>query len=113
MIKIKIILGNLISNSIKYQKEDSDDKKVFIKVKTDKEGAHIVVEDNGMGIEAAQLERVFEMFHRASNKSIGSGLGLYIVKESVESLNGEIDLTSKAGEGTRIEVNIPSMQVQA
>lgn len=108
-IKIKIILGNLISNSIKYQKDNSSDKSVMLNVRADSNYAHIVIEDNGVGIEEEQLERVFDMFHRASHKSIGSGLGLYIVKESVESLGGSINLSSKEGEGTRIELTIPSM----
>ena len=108
-IKMRIILANLIANSIKYQREDNGDKWVRVEIQADGDQANIRVEDNGMGIEHEQLEKVFEMFHRASHKSIGSGLGLYIVKESVESLDGEIHLQSEADKGTRVKVTLPGI----
>lgn len=109
-IKMRIILANLIANSIKYQREDNGDKWVKVEITTDKQKAEILVEDNGIGIEQEQLERVFEMFHRASHKSIGSGLGLYIVKDSVESLDGDIKMSSQPNKGTRVEITLPNLK---
>lgn len=109
-IKMRIILANLIANSIKYQREDNGDKWVRVEITTDKEKANILVEDNGIGIEKEQLERVFEMFHRASHKSIGSGLGLYIVKDSVESLDGDIKMSSQPDKGTKVEITLPNLK---
>lgn len=111
-IKMRIILANLIANSIKYQREDNGDKWVRVEITTDKEKANILVEDNGIGIEKEQLERVFEMFHRASHKSIGSGLGLYIVKDSVESLDGDIKMSSQPDKGTKVEITLPNLRQQ-
>lgn len=108
-VKLKIILGNLISNAIKYQKENNDDQKVDIHIEVKNGAADITIRDNGVGISEEMKEKVFEMFYRASHKSLGSGLGLYIVKESVESLGGTIDLNSLQGEGTTISIHLPAL----
>ena len=53
-------------------------------------------------------KKIFDMFYRATDDNAGSGLGLYIVKESVEKLNGYIDLESEPGKGTVISLEIPN-----
>ena len=72
------------------------------------EQAIIVIEDNGIGIPVDLQQRVFDMFYRATESSEGSGLGLFIVKETVERLGGAIELASVPGEGTTFRLVIPN-----
>jgi signal transduction histidine kinase len=106
--RIKVIFNNLISNSIRYA--NGKDPKVEIDVHVNKNMADITIADNGIGIEKPYQKRVFEMFYRATDTNVGSGLGLYIVKESVERLNGQIILNSEKGQGTRFNINLPNLR---
>ena len=93
---LKVILSNLISNAIEYQKVNPEHMP-FISLSSSKEGGltKIIIEDNGEGIAPQFQERIFEMFYRGSNNSTGSGLGLYILKEAIEKLNGKIEMNSE------------------
>ncbi|HCM75020.1 MAG TPA: hypothetical protein DIS90_01465 [Cytophagales bacterium] len=106
---LKVILSNLISNAIKYQKTDKGHKP-YIKVSSYKQAGFnkIEIEDNGEGILPQSKEKIFEMFYRASSNSTGSGLGLYILKEAVEKLYGTIEVSSEYGKGAKFTVSIPS-----
>jgi len=104
---IRNILTNLITNSVKYQKTDAPSTFVNIRIQKLKNAIQIEVEDNGEGIAENVQDKVFNMFYRGNTKSQGSGLGLFLVKQSVEKLKGEIYLKSKLGEGTRFTVNLP------
>jgi signal transduction histidine kinase len=64
--------------------------------------------DNGIGIASEYQERIFELFFRATDVSEGTGLGLFIVKDTVEKLSGKIEVTSKLGEGTTFTINLPN-----
>ncbi|HLZ16844.1 MAG TPA: HAMP domain-containing sensor histidine kinase, partial [Cyclobacteriaceae bacterium] len=66
-----------------------------------------VVTDNGQGIDEEHQAKIFDMFYRASERTKGSGLGLYILKRAVERLNGTIELTSKLNEGSTFVVKLP------
>jgi signal transduction histidine kinase len=105
--RILVVLNNLISNAIKYHRLDQEIP--FIKVSVSKTSTElsIVVTDNGQGIDADRKERIFEMFYRGTERSQGSGLGLYIVKETVEKMSGTIRVESVEGEGTSFFVIIP------
>ena len=76
-----------------------------VKMRSGSGGASI--KDNGPGIPAHLHEKLFDMFFRASNKSQGSGLGLYIVKNSIEKLGGTVTLKSEVGVGTEFLVELP------
>ena len=65
------------------------------------------VEDNGDGIAEDHQDKIFNMFYRASEKASGSGLGLYIVKETLEKMNGTISHQSTLGKGSLFTVTIP------
>ncbi|MEQ8362369.1 MAG: ATP-binding protein [Cyclobacteriaceae bacterium] len=105
---LKVILSNLISNAIKYQKVDVGHKP-FINISSGQEGqfTKIKIEDNGEGIAPQSQERIFEMFYRGSSNSTGSGLGLYILKEAIEKLNGKIEMNSELGKGSSFIILIP------
>ncbi len=69
----------------------------------------ITIEDNGEGIDASIENEVYEMFFKGSNKSTGSGLGLFIVKRSIDMLGGSINFTSSSA-GTVFRLHIPALQ---
>ncbi|MEX2594476.1 MAG: hybrid sensor histidine kinase/response regulator [Anditalea sp.] len=108
--KIRVILNNLISNAHKFQKEDEIHKKIDLAILVSNGVTLIKITDNGIGIEEKHQKDVFNLFHRATQKNVGSGLGLYMVKESVNQINGKIELKSKINEGTVIEVLLPSLK---
>jgi PAS domain S-box-containing protein len=107
------IFRNLISNSIKYLDYDKTEPYIKITVKNHNSKAVITFEDNGVGIDPDLQEYIFDMFYRANEKSDGSGIGLYIVKQAVDKLNGSITVKSKKGEGTRFQVTIPNADAQS
>lgn len=104
LYRLKIILNNLVSNAFKYLKPKREKSFVHVAVQAGSAGATIVVKDNGIGIEEKYLQKVFDMFFRATDMHPGSGLGLYIVKETVAKLKGEVTMESQAGEGTTVKV---------
>ena len=67
----------------------------------------INLKDNGIGISKESIDRIFDMFYRASANSYGSGLGLYIVKEVVKKLKGKVHVASVVGEGSEFLLEIP------
>jgi two-component system phosphate regulon sensor histidine kinase PhoR len=102
------VLYNLVDNSIKYNK---DNGKVDVKVQDGSEEVTVSVSDTGIGIGAADRERVFERFYRADkshSKEIGgTGLGLSIVKHGVLFHKGRVELESEPGVGTMITFVLP------
>jgi len=108
--KIRVILNNLIGNAYKFQKEVGEKKAISLEIDVLDDLARIKVSDNGIGIEEKHQKDVFNLFHRATQKNVGSGLGLYMVKESVEQIKGEILLQSKVGEGTVVEIILPTLK---
>jgi PAS domain S-box-containing protein len=107
-LRIDIILRNLISNSIKYCKPTGPESFMDVLVHIQPQNCTITVADNGIGIREEYLQKVFDMFFRATEKSDGSGLGLYIVKQTVDKMGGHIDIRSTHGEGTTVVVQLPN-----
>jgi PAS domain S-box-containing protein len=106
--RIREIFRNLISNAIKYRQIDTVQSEVRIRVHVDNLRAEISFADNGIGIEESNLNKIFEMFYRATEQSDGSGIGLYIVKNAVDKLSGQITVSSKPGQGTRFNIILPN-----
>lgn len=107
--RISIILNNLISNAVKYQKPGESHPKVLVKAHVDLHKAVIVIEDNGIGILREHLNNIFKMFFRTKNNNKpGTGIGLYIVKEALTRIGGHINVSSTYGEGSRFEITIPN-----
>lgn len=106
--RLRVVLNNLVSNAFKYLKYYKENAFVRVRVKVHPASATIVVEDNGIGIDPKHLDKVFNMFYRATDQQPGSGLGLYIVKETISKLQGEISLASQQGVGTTVTVVIPN-----
>lgn len=107
------VLQNLIDNAIKYKNNDAVKPFVSVEVIDHKMGVQLKVEDNGQGMSIEVQKRAFEMFFRGNLSSIGTGLGLYTVKNAVEKLNGTIKLESTENRGTVFTVNVPRMPVSS
>lgn len=105
-LRLKIVINNLVSNAIKYADFNKEKPSILIKTYSSDKDFIIQIEDNGIGINKQYLNRIFEMFF-VTNKNKGTGLGLYIVKEAIENLNGNITVESKINVGTKFIVTIP------
>lgn len=103
---LREILGNLLSNAFKYSPDGGQ-----IRFSVRQQGQQVVfdVQDHGIGIPAADLPQLFDAFHRAQNVGTipGTGLGLCIVRKSVELHHGEITVSSEPGLGTHFSVRLP------
>lgn len=107
-LRIAIILNNLFSNAIKYQDYQKAKSHVLVKIITSKDKVWIHFSDNGIGIEEKHVTKIFDMFYRGSESSKGSGLGLYIVKETVSKLEGTVKVESEYGISTTFSISIPN-----
>jgi signal transduction histidine kinase len=105
-VRLRIILTNLISNAYKYHDLQKDKSRIEINLVKEKDFLHVSVKDNGIGIGDEHLEKIFDMFYRATSHSKGTGLGLYVVKEMVEKLNGTIQVKSTKDKGSEFIVRI-------
>jgi two-component system sensor histidine kinase SenX3 len=102
-------LSNLLDNAVKYSDPGSD---VHLFATTDGTTVDLVVEDRGIGIPAADLERVFERFYRVdrarSRDTGGTGLGLAIVRHVAGNHDGEVTVTSREGQGSTFTLRLPA-----
>ncbi len=106
--RLMVILSNLISNAVKYYNKNEQQPYISIVAKVSIDRALIFVEDNGIGIPEEYQQKVFDMFYRASSQSSGSGLGLYILKETLSKVNGKINVVSGRDIGSTFVVEIPN-----
>jgi signal transduction histidine kinase len=107
--RIQSILHNILSNSFKYADHNKRESRISLEVHVARDTCMIRLSDNGIGIEKHNSERVFDMFYRGTSQRTGSGLGLYIVRETIHKLGGSIQLESQPGEGVHIEIILPNI----
>ena len=113
--KMMQVLDNVISNAIKYS--NNTDKRVEIRLRQNKlyNRLTLQIKDNGLGIPAGKIDRIFDRFYRVdkgrARKMGGTGLGLAISKEIVEAHDGKIWASSIETEGTSIYINLPIMNI--
>jgi signal transduction histidine kinase len=105
--RLKVILNNIISNAIRYR--NGKDPVIKIDVDITEHLATLAIRDNGKGIDSDHLPNIYKMFYRATDDGAGSGLGLYIVKEAIDKLNGQIQIESEVGKGTLVKLAIPEI----
>jgi PAS domain S-box-containing protein len=103
--RMGVLLKNIIGNSIKYRRPDVE-AKIHVEINAFPNEIKLLIIDNGEGIQPKHLDKVFDMFYRATTTSVGTGLGLYICKEIVQKLGGSISIQSIPGEGTTVSMNI-------
>jgi PAS domain S-box-containing protein len=107
-IRLRTIVGNILSNAIKYSDPQKDQPFINITISTDEEVCEIRFSDNGIGIEEQYLRKIFDIFFRGTTKSEGSGLGLFIVKDTIDRLKGTIEVKSKLGFGSEFIIRLPN-----
>lgn len=110
LFRIRVILNNLISNAIKYQRPDVVQHDVNIKVRCSEKAVQITITDNGIGILKEHIENIFKLFFRTQNaqNTQGSGIGLFIVKEALEKIGGSISVDSTPMVGSSFKILIPN-----
>ncbi|MEL6534246.1 MAG: PAS domain-containing protein [Bacteroidota bacterium] len=106
--RMRIIFNNMISNAIKYRSFHREQSYLNIEVLVDKTKLIAKFEDNGLGIAEENVGKVFDMFFRATESSEGTGLGLYIVQNTIKKLGGSICVSSREDQGTTFSVIIPN-----
>jgi signal transduction histidine kinase len=109
-VRIGQVVANLVGNAVKFTPRGGA---VKVRVQSEREGgASITVADTGIGIDPAELPRIFDRFFRGSGadeaRGSGSGLGLAIVRSIVEMHNGTVTVESRLGAGTTFRVTLPA-----
>ena len=107
--RLVFIFNNLISNAIRFSDKKKSQSYLRISIEVKKQQVLMSFSDNGIGIKPEYVNHIFNMFYRATEEQVGSGLGLYIVKEALDKLNGEIKVKSEFGSGTQFDLRIPNM----
>ncbi|MEZ4721322.1 MAG: HAMP domain-containing sensor histidine kinase, partial [Flavobacteriales bacterium] len=106
-MRIKIIAHNLVSNAIKFRDHKKESCSINIRTRKNDKSLILEVEDNGIGIEPKYLNKVWDMFFRGTSDHLGSGLGLYILKESAKAVGAEVGVKSNYGLGSVFTVSFP------
>jgi two-component system OmpR family sensor kinase len=106
------VFSNLLSNAIKYS---PDGGVIAVDAAPATDAVVVAIADHGIGIPAADLDRLFERYHRGSNVSgiVGTGVGLYLVKMVVDMHGGAVTVDSKEGDGARFTIRLPLKPVAA
>ena len=108
--RLEVIFNSILSNVIKYRNTHIEKSTLLIQIICTPEHAIIGFKDNGLGIPEKYIPKIFNMFYRASERSDGAGLGLYIVKEFVEKLKGTVTVTSVENESTSVTIVLPNIK---
>lgn len=103
---LKIVINNILSNAIKFT---PDSGTITIRLNEEERFASLTITDNGCGMDENTIRHIFDKFYQAdtSHKTKGNGLGLAMVRQIVNLLNGNIEVTSKLGEGSTFKVSLP------
>lgn len=106
--RLSVILNNLTSNAVKYQRREESHPKVVLSADVTEQRAVLHIEDNGVGIIEEHLNKIFQIFFRSTDFKNGLGIGLYIVKEALTRIGGEIFVKSDFGKGTAFTLVVPN-----
>jgi len=107
-LKLQVIFNNLVSNAIKYS--DSSKAEQWVKIKTHLYNSTVIieVEDNGQGIKQVEKDKIFVKFYLSGKNNKSTGVGLFLVKEAIDQLNGTIEVNSSPGEFTKFTIMLPA-----
>jgi signal transduction histidine kinase len=106
--RLHIVLSHIISNAFKFLDPSKEVSRINLSSVINREKLFLKLHDTGVGIPADKIPDVFDMFNRNDPKNVGSGIGLYIAKESVNRLQGKIQVDSTQGQGTTIVLEVPN-----
>jgi signal transduction histidine kinase len=107
--RLQVVIGNLLSNAFKYHNLSQSDPYVKISSTRNGETVLLTVTDNGSGISPDYLDKIFNMYFRGTNTPEGTGLGLYIVKEIINTMGGNIEVQSELRKGSTFRIRLPDM----
>lgn len=110
--RIRIILSHLISNAAKFKKPNQEKAKIKLSFEIEESKVKIVVSDEGIGILNEHMEQIFKMFFRRKEELSGSGLGLYVVKEALAKMGGQIDVHSTPNVGSDFRISFPNHSLE-
>lgn len=110
---LELIFMNLIDNAIQFHDEDKASVNILIDIYRDNNFVTIRLKDNGIGMEETIINRIFDMHFRGSERSTGTGLGLYIVKTAVEALQGKVFVQSIPFNGTDFVFSFPAKPLKS
>lgn len=108
LMRLHIVFSNLISNAIKYRDVNKSQPELHINGSVHDSSLNLEFRDNGVGLAQAHHEKIFGMFYRAHDFSSGSGLGLYLVRETLNTLKGSIKIISEVGVGSSFTITLPT-----
>ncbi len=103
---LKSIIYNLLSNAIKYRSPDRDPE-ISIRCSQEDQYKVITMQDNGLGIEKNDLDKIFYMFKRLHTHVDGTGVGLYLVKRIMDNIEGKVEVHSELNKGTTFKLYFP------
>jgi signal transduction histidine kinase len=106
--RLSIILKKLVSNSLNYHDPAKDKKKISIFVTSSPASCSLQVHDNGIGIQKSEQNKIFDLFFRATIRSTGTGLGLYIAKQITKKIEGELTFQSNENFGSVFSLWTPN-----
>lgn len=106
--RVRLILNQVIKNALDFCDVNKKTPIISIQIFTRQDKAIIEILDNGIGIAQNHLDKVFDLFYRATSLSKGSGIGLYVTREAVIKLGGIISVNSEFGLGTSIKLELPN-----
>lgn len=107
--RLHIAFANLLSNAIKYHNYNQEEPTIEVRIEEVEHGLSLTISDNGPGIAEKHLPKIFDMFYRANRSSFGSGLGLYLVKDAIDKIQGTIGVQSESGKGTTFDLFIKDL----
>lgn len=111
--RLSVILSNLISNAIKYHDAEKEMQWIKLSCSCDEMNIIFTVEDNGQGIEEENLSQLFNMYYMVNSMDRSSGIGLYILKDTLKLMHGNIEAKSKVGEGSCFTILLPIVSQEA
>jgi signal transduction histidine kinase len=103
---VDMVFLNIVENSCIFNNTDSA---IYISFLEDDKFISVIIEDNGIGIPEEHKHEIFEAYTRLSEKSIGSGIGLYIVSKALSKIGGNVKFNSKVDEGSIFKIKLPRM----
>jgi|SRR5688572_10206239 len=106
--RLRVILSNILSNAIQFRDVNKKKQEIKISVRTTLQNCTLSITDNGIGIDSENHQDIFQLFFRATQRSSGTGIGLYVVNEAVQKIGGSIHIDSTPDKGSTFTVTLPN-----
>jgi PAS domain S-box-containing protein len=107
-IRVRTIITNILTNAMKYNDPQKKEPFIRIFILLNQEFCQIRIVDNGIGIDEQHQDKIFDLFFRATDQSQGTGIGLFIVRDTIQKLQGTIEVISALDQGSTFLIQIPN-----